>query len=185
MIVYIIIKEDLKLWNYFNNWGNTIKETHDNPMDIDYAGKFKGKGKQNRRINKTQIYDSNNKEHVRNIKKGKEKKINIAIFVTWIIMTQKNAILTRKNWLTKFNKYYNENKKGNNENFNRNKKYNSKRYIGYVNDANSNNEYNYEVDFDQIRTYLDRPSTSNDQNTNEIMKSICLIKLLWQKLWIK
>ena len=82
MIVYIIIKEDLKLWNYFNNWGNTIKETHDNPMDIDYAGKFKGKGKQNRRINKTQIYDSNNKEHVRNIKKGKEKKINIAIFVT-------------------------------------------------------------------------------------------------------
>jgi len=83
LIVYIIIKEDLKLWNYFNNWGNTIKEeTHDNPMDIDYAGKFKGKGKQNRRINKTQIYDSNNKEHVRNIKKGKEKKINIAIFVT-------------------------------------------------------------------------------------------------------
>ena len=53
--LYNKIKEDLKLWNYFNNLGNTTKEeTHDDPMDIDYAGKFKGKGKQNRRINKTQ-----------------------------------------------------------------------------------------------------------------------------------
>ena len=82
--LYNKIKEDLKLQNYFNNWGNTTKEeTHDDPTDIDYAGKFKGKGKQNRRISKIQKYDSNDNEHERNIKKKeRKKKINIAIFVT-------------------------------------------------------------------------------------------------------
>ncbi|KAG4092065.1 hypothetical protein H8356DRAFT_1429831 [Neocallimastix lanati (nom. inval.)] len=72
--LYNKIKEDLKLWSYFSNWGNTTKEeTHDDPMDIDNAGKFKGKGKQNK-VNKIQKYDSNNQEHERNTRKGKEEK---------------------------------------------------------------------------------------------------------------
>jgi len=156
--------------------GNTTKEeTHDDPMDIDYTGKFNGKGKQNRRINKTQKYDSNNKEHERNTKKGKEEKDKYCYICDMNNHDTKECYFNPKNPNSKFNKYYNENKKGNNENYNRNKKYNSKRYIGYVSDANLNNEYNYEVNFDQIRPYLDKPSTSNDQNTSENMKSTCLI----------
>jgi len=131
--LYNKIKENLKLWNYFNNWGNTTKEeTHDDPMDIDYAGKFKGKGKQNKRINKIQKYGSNNKEQERNIKKGKEEKDKYCYICDMNNHDTKESYFNPKNSKSKFNKYYNENKKSNNKNYIKNKKYYNKRYIGYV-----------------------------------------------------
>jgi len=115
--LYNKIKEDLKLWSYFSNWGNTTKEeTHDDPMDIDNAGKFKGKGKQNK-VNKIQKYDSNNQEHERNTRKGKEEKdkycyicdMNNPDANEWYFNWKPPTNPTNSN--SKFNKYYNEKKR--------------------------------------------------------------------------
>jgi len=86
-------------------------------MDIDNAGKFKGKGKQNK-VNKIQKYDSNNQEHERNTRKGKEEKdkycyicdMNNPDTNEWYFNWKPPKNPTNSN--NQFNKYYNENKKG-------------------------------------------------------------------------
>jgi len=65
-------------------------------MDIDYAKKLNVKENKIEGLIKFKNMISITKNMRETPKKERKKKINIDIFVTWIIMTQKNAILARR-----------------------------------------------------------------------------------------
>eukprot|EP00833_Pecoramyces_ruminatium_P014940 jgi/Orpsp1_1/1188972/evm.model.d7180000068605.1 len=170
--LYEKIKEDLKYWNYVNNWGTSTKEEEerDDPMEIDYTGKFNKRKNKNKNKGTEQKYQQNNNN--KNNKYGKQNKKYCGI-CDMNNHNTKECYFNPKNPNSKFYKYYKN--EYNNEKDNQQRKNKGKGYIGFVNDVDLNQEYENEINFDDIRPYLEEPSTSSQTKKDEDIKSINFI----------
>jgi len=177
-----IITEDLNMWNYIEDWDtDSENESNDDPMEIDFAGKFK-KSRKNPRNNdnKNNIAGKNNNDHHKNHNGDKFTNKNNKFCEICQIKghSTSECYYNAKNPRSNYYKYYTmDNKNQNNRKYSKNKNY--QKFAGFLgHNIDLNNEYNCNINNFRIKNHKNYLSCVNStkieckkcQNPSKVFK---------------
>jgi len=180
------IVEDINKLAYIQQW-NLNNQPMDDPMEIDYAGKFQKKNKNNNKRNYQTKKADKKYCHICN-------KNNHNTSDCWFNALNKNS---------KFNKYvnqeYSKEENTNNSKSNNNNQSSSKKkgkgtyYTGIIKQYNINEQYNANVDYEDIKIMFKKDTNKSHKsvylinyknNASKVLKNISSINFYDKSYWL-